>query len=78
MATAAVRSATNRDSVLARLEADTGLVIKVIDAEFIHGVVWAAIDRQWRTGDSDRDGIRDRAVGFCLRGLGVASDAIAQ
>jgi AcrR family transcriptional regulator len=49
-----------------------------IDAEFIHGVVWAAIDRQWRTGDSDRDDIRDRAVGFCLRGLGVASDAIAQ
>jgi exopolyphosphatase / guanosine-5'-triphosphate,3'-diphosphate pyrophosphatase len=33
VATAAIRSATNRDSVLARLEADTGLAIKVIDGE---------------------------------------------
>src|ERR1700686_1482892 len=31
VATAAIRTATNRDSVLARLEADTGLAIKVID-----------------------------------------------
>lgn len=43
-------------------------------AQFIHGVVWAAIERQWQTGDSDRDDVRDRAVGFCLRGLGVTSD----
>lgn len=50
----------------------------MIDAEFIHGVVWAAIDRQWRTGDSDRGDVRDRAVGFCLRGLGVPSDVTAQ
>ncbi len=33
VATAAMRTATNRDSVLARLEADTGLAIKVIDGE---------------------------------------------
>jgi exopolyphosphatase/guanosine-5'-triphosphate,3'-diphosphate pyrophosphatase len=33
VATAAIRTATNRDSVLARLEADTGLEIKVIDGE---------------------------------------------
>jgi exopolyphosphatase / guanosine-5'-triphosphate,3'-diphosphate pyrophosphatase len=33
VATAAIRSATNRDSVLARLEADTGLAIKVIDGD---------------------------------------------
>ena len=33
VATAAIRTATNRDSVLARLEADTGLAIKVIDGE---------------------------------------------
>jgi exopolyphosphatase / guanosine-5'-triphosphate,3'-diphosphate pyrophosphatase len=33
VATAAIRTATNRDSVLAKLEADTGLEIKVIDGE---------------------------------------------
>jgi exopolyphosphatase / guanosine-5'-triphosphate,3'-diphosphate pyrophosphatase len=33
VATAAIRTATNRDSVLARLEADTGLAIKVIDGD---------------------------------------------
>ncbi len=33
VATAAMRTATNRDSVLARLEADTGLSVKVIDGE---------------------------------------------
>ena len=33
VATAAMRTATNRESVLARLEADTGLAIKVIDGE---------------------------------------------
>ncbi|HVC42244.1 MAG TPA: Ppx/GppA phosphatase family protein [Candidatus Saccharimonadales bacterium] len=33
VATAAIRTATNRDSVLARLEADTGLVIRIIDGE---------------------------------------------
>ncbi len=33
VATAAIRTAVNRDSVLARLEADTGLAIKVIDGE---------------------------------------------
>ncbi|SPM36404.1 TetR family transcriptional regulator [Mycobacterium rhizamassiliense] len=49
-----------------------------VDAEFIHGVVWAAVDRQWQTGDSDRAAVRDRAVSFCLRGLGVTSDAATQ
>lgn len=33
VATAAIRTATNRESVLARLEADTGLTISVIDGE---------------------------------------------
>src|SRR5580704_11456703 len=33
VATAAMRTATNRDSVLARLEADTGLSVKLIDGE---------------------------------------------
>jgi AcrR family transcriptional regulator len=50
----------------------------VTDAEFIHDVVWAAIDRQWRTGDCDRNDVRERALRFCLRGLGVAPGPIAQ
>jgi AcrR family transcriptional regulator len=50
----------------------------VTDAEFIHDVVWAAIDRQWRTGDCDRNDVRERALRFCLRGLGVAPEPIAQ
>lgn len=47
------------------------------DAQFIHGVVWAAIDRQWTTHDGacleDRGEVRRRIVQFCLRGLGVRS-----
>jgi hypothetical protein len=50
----------------------------VTDAQFIHGVVWAGIDRQWTTGDRDRDEVRERIVRFCLRGLGVAPEAIAR
>jgi AcrR family transcriptional regulator len=50
----------------------------VTDAEFIHDVVWAAIDREWRTGDCDRNDVRERARRFCLRGLGVAPEPIAQ
>jgi AcrR family transcriptional regulator len=41
------------------------------EAQFIHGVVWAATNRQWATGDCDRDELRERILGFCLRGLGV-------
>jgi hypothetical protein len=48
------------------------------DAQFIHGVVWAAIDRQWTTADGSRRDIRERILGFCLRALGVAPEAIAQ
>jgi AcrR family transcriptional regulator len=43
----------------------------VTDAQFIHGTVWAGINRQWATGDCDRDVLRERIVRFCLRGLGV-------
>jgi AcrR family transcriptional regulator len=50
----------------------------VTDAAFIHDVVWAAIDRQWRMGDFDRNDVRERALRFCLRGLGVAPAPIAQ
>ncbi|OBJ76063.1 TetR family transcriptional regulator [Mycobacterium gordonae] len=40
-------------------------------AQFIHGVVWAGIDRHWTAGDCEPDDLRDRIVRFCLRGLGV-------
>jgi AcrR family transcriptional regulator len=45
------------------------------DAQAIHAVVWAAIERQWATGNCDRDAVRERALRFCLGGLGVTADA---
>lgn len=50
----------------------------VTDAQAIHAVVWAGIERQWSTGDCDRDAVRQRAVHFCLGGLGVTPEAIAR
>ena len=50
----------------------------VTDAEAIHAVVWAGIERQWMTGDYDRDSVRQRALRFCLGGLGVPAEAIAR
>jgi AcrR family transcriptional regulator len=50
----------------------------VADAQTIHAVVWAGIERQWATGDCDREDVRQRALRFCLRGLGVAPEAIAR
>lgn len=50
----------------------------VTDAEFIQGVVWASTNRQWQTGDCDRAAVRDDALRFCLRALGVAPEAINQ
>ena len=47
-------------------------------AKSIHGVVWAGTQRQWATNHWDRDDVRDRAVRFCLRGLGVAPQTIEQ
>jgi AcrR family transcriptional regulator len=44
----------------------------VTDAQAIQGVVWASTERQWATGDCDPADIRERALRFCLRGLGVA------
>ena len=43
----------------------------ISDAQFIHGVVWSGINKQWATGDYDRNELRERVVRFCLRGLGV-------
>jgi AcrR family transcriptional regulator len=46
----------------------------VTDAQAIQGVVWASTERQWATGDCDPADIRERALRFCLRGLGVAPE----
>lgn len=43
----------------------------VTDAQSIHGVVWAVIERQWASGGCDRAETRDRILRFCLRGLGL-------
>jgi len=43
----------------------------------IHGVVWANVVRQWATGTCDPNDIRSRVLRFCLRGLGVAEEVIA-
>jgi hypothetical protein len=43
----------------------------VTGAQFIHGVVWVGIDRQWTTGECDRDELRQRILHFVRRGLGV-------
>ena len=48
------------------------------DAQSIQGVVWACTERQWATGDCDRADVREHALRFCLRGLGVAPATIAQ
>lgn len=50
----------------------------VADAQAIHAVVWAGIERHWATGDCDRDSVRARILRFCLGGLGVATQAIAK
>ena len=50
----------------------------VTAAQSIQGVVWAGTERHWGTGDCDRAGVRERALRFCLRGLGVAPETIAQ
>ena len=42
------------------------------EAQSIQGVVWASTERQWATGECERADVRERALRFCLRGLGVA------
>jgi AcrR family transcriptional regulator len=49
----------------------------VTDAQSIQGVVWTRTERQWATGDCERADVRQRALRFCLRGLGVTPEAIA-
>ena len=50
----------------------------VNEAQSIQGVVWASTEQQWASGDGERGGVRKRTVRFCLRGLGVAPDTIAE
>ncbi|ORV92293.1 TetR family transcriptional regulator [Mycobacterium interjectum] len=53
-------------------------IIPATAAKSIHGVVWAGTQRQWATNHWDRNEVRERAVRFCLRGLGVAPRIIEQ
>jgi AcrR family transcriptional regulator len=50
----------------------------ITDAQSIHGVVWACTERQWATGECERADVRERALRFCLRGLGVTAETISQ
>ncbi len=50
----------------------------VAEARSIQGVVWAVTERQWATGACQRADVRKRALRFCLRGLGVAPETIAE
>nr|WP_325432471.1 TetR/AcrR family transcriptional regulator [Mycobacterium sp.] len=53
-------------------------IIPATAAKSIHGVVWAGTQRQWATNHWDREEVRQRAVRFCLRGLGVAPHIIEE
>jgi AcrR family transcriptional regulator len=49
----------------------------VTEAQSIQGVVWASIERQWAAANRERTDVRRRALRFCLRGLGVKPEIIA-
>lgn len=51
-------------------------IVPATAAKSIHGVVWAGTQRHWATHRSNRGEVRERALRFCLRGLGVAPDTI--
>jgi AcrR family transcriptional regulator len=53
-------------------------IVPVTAAKSIHGVVWADTQRRWATNHWDREEVRERALRFCLRGLGVAKETIEQ
>jgi len=58
---------------------DLGLFVDIdpiIEAQSIHGVVWANVNRRWSTAAGDVDELRGRVQRFCLRGLGVAAETI--
>jgi AcrR family transcriptional regulator len=49
----------------------------VTEAQSIQGVVWASTERQWAAANYERADVRRRALRFCLRGLGVQPEIIA-
>ncbi|ORW72766.1 TetR family transcriptional regulator [Mycobacterium saskatchewanense] len=51
-------------------------IIPATAAKSINGVVWAATQRQWASGHWEPQEVRERALRFCLRGLGVAPQTI--
>jgi len=53
-------------------------IVAATAAKSINGVVWAATQRQWATDHWERDEVRERALRFCLRGLGVAPETIKE
>ena len=50
----------------------------VTGAQSIQGVVWASTERQWAAANCERAEVRRRAIRFCLRGLGVRPEIIAE
>lgn len=53
-------------------------IVPAVAARSIHGVVWAGTRQQWAHGHAKRAEVRDRAIRFCLRGLGVAPETIEE
>ena len=53
-------------------------IVPAVAARSIHGVVWAGTRQQWAPGHAKRAKVRDRAIRFCLRGLGVAPETIEE
>ena len=53
-------------------------IVPAVAAKSIHGVVWAGTQQQWAAGHAKRAEVRERAIRFCLRGLGVAPETIEQ
>lgn len=50
----------------------------VEEAMAIHGVTRVHIERQWATGEYDRDHVLKQTQRFCLRALGVPADVICE
>jgi AcrR family transcriptional regulator len=53
-------------------------IVPMTAARSIDGVVWAGAQLQWSTDHCHRSEVRERAVRFCLHGLGVAAEIIEQ
>jgi AcrR family transcriptional regulator len=53
-------------------------IVPMTAARSIDGVVWAGAQPQWSTDNRDRSEVRERALRFCLHGLGVAAEIIEQ